>query len=59
MTGDERARFVRDQVYNTGSWEEAVKAIIKAWEDDVDDAFQRGQDAFREMAIPMAKVKTC
>lgn len=51
MTSDERAKFVRDQVYTTNSWEEAVKAIITAWEDDVDEAFQRGQDAVHAAAI--------
>lgn len=55
MTSDERVIFVRDKIQEVWGISEVSEAIAKviviAWEDDVDEAFQRGQDAVHATAI--------
>jgi hypothetical protein len=47
VTRDERERFVRSQIFNNGSWEQAVQTIVDRWEQDVElnrrDAFEDGR----------------
>lgn len=56
MTSVEREKIIRDAIDEIDDWTPrnvayAVQAIVEKWENDVDDAFQRGQDAFRESTI--------
>ena len=48
MTREERERFIRNTIAEFGFDKDGVRRIVDKWEDDSDEAFQRGVYAGQE-----------
>lgn len=49
MTREQREQFVRDQIFQINTWEEAVQRIVDCWEDDLIETYDKGRIDTRDV----------